>query len=65
MSEPTEKTEEAAPDEQVPNAVIVHRMVDEQGNIQTEVAPVGDVQVTEIQTILELGIKRFRQQAGL
>lgn len=55
------KQEEAA----VPAAVIVVKTTDDEGNIHAEVVMQGDVQATEVQTILELAVRRWRQRIGL
>lgn len=46
------------------DAVLVLKKV-EGDSISTEVQPLGDVQATEVQTLLELGVKRWRNQIGL
>jgi hypothetical protein len=60
---PEETVEEAAPSQ--PNAVLVIRKVEADGTINCDAVPLGDVQVTEVQTILELGLAGFRQKVGL
>jgi hypothetical protein len=50
---------------QAPDAVVVTKTVDEAGNITVDVSPLGNIQATEIQTILELGVARWRQMIGL
>lgn len=42
--------------------VVVQR--GEDGGISTDVAPQGDVRITEIQTILEVTLAGFRQKLG-
>jgi hypothetical protein len=49
----------------VPNGVIVIKSVADDGSITTEVSPLGNVQATEIQTLLELGVQSWRRQIGL
>lgn len=56
MPDETENTE-------VLNAVIVVRRETENG-VETDVIANGDVKVTEIQTILELGLSKWRKQLG-
>lgn len=57
-----QKTEEA----EVPAAVIVVRTVSPDGTVKAEVADLqGDVQITEVQTILELAVRGWRQRIGL
>jgi hypothetical protein len=64
----TESTADDAPTEEAatqPEGVLVIKNTDEDGNIFTEIVPVGDVRMTEVQTILELGVLRWRSQIGL
>jgi hypothetical protein len=62
----TEAAPNVAPEApEMPDAVLVTKNTDEQGNITVEVSPVGNVQATEIQTILELGVARWRSMIGL
>jgi hypothetical protein len=56
---------EEAPAEEQPNAVLIVRSRDEDGNVGTNVAILGDVQPTEVQTIIELGLAGWRQGLGL
>lgn len=56
----TEKKEEKPLD-----AVIITKMVDEQGNISVTVQPNGDVRVTEVQTLLDLATPSWRDKIGL
>lgn len=68
MARSTEKqpaVETEAAEEKPLNGVLVARVVGEDGSIFTDIQPVGDVQLTEIQTILELGLKAFREKIGL
>jgi hypothetical protein len=53
-----------APPEQ-PNAVLVLRTVKDNGDIECDAVPLGDVKVTEVQTVLELGLASFRAKVGL
>lgn len=47
------------------NAVVVVKTVDDEGNIGTEVVMNGNIQATEVQTLLELAVKGWRQRIGL
>jgi hypothetical protein len=47
------------------DAVIVVKTVSEDGTLGVKVVPNGSVQVTEVQTLLEIGLKNFREQIGL
>lgn len=55
---------EEAPTVTQPDAVVIHR-IEEDGQIRTVVQPVGDVRVTEVQTLMELGLQAWREQIGL
>lgn len=55
------KTDDDAP----LDAVIVVKTVNEDGSLGVNVIPNGNVQVTEVQTLLEFGLKSFREQIGL
>jgi hypothetical protein len=48
-----------------PNAVLIVRVEDEQGNVSTDAVPLGDVKPTEVQTIIELGLANWRAKLGL
>ena len=52
-----------APEEEI-NAVIIHKVI-EGTQVKTVVQSIGNVQVTEVQTLLELGVKAWRSQIGL
>lgn len=58
-----EQSQEEAPVEAA-TGVFVTKTVDDQGNISTDTQPV-NVQPTEVQTLLELGIQSWRQKVGL
>ncbi len=47
------------------NAVVVHRLVKDNGDIACFAEPIGDVSITEVDTILALGRKEFRERIGL
>lgn len=55
---------EAPPEEQM-SAVIVLKVTKEDGSIVPEVMTQGDVQPTEVQTLMEVGLMRWRQSLGL
>lgn len=58
---------DAAPDgpKEQPDGVLVHRIDDGQGGFRTQVQVVGDVRITEIETILKVGLRGFRADLGL
>lgn len=47
------------------DGVFVAKVVDEQGNISTEIMMNGEVQATEVQTLLELAVRGWRKRIGL
>lgn len=51
--------------EKAPDAVIIMKTVGPDGSINTDVAPLGDVQATEVQTLIELGLQSWRKKIGL
>lgn len=59
------KKEGTDPVEETPDGVFVVKVVDEQGNIGIDAQPVGNVQATEVLTILELAQATFRAKIGL
>lgn len=61
------KPDQAAqqPDEQPVDAVLVIRQTSEDGQIGTIVQTVGDVRITEAETLLKLGLKGFQKQIGV
>lgn len=54
-----------APDLQPPDGVLVTRLIDADGSISFDVVVLGDVKATEAQTLLEMGIIRWREKIGL
>lgn len=58
-----EKPEEAVAE--TPNGVIVIRTTDDSGNQNFDVQVLGDVRITEADTILALGRKRLQQSLGI
>lgn len=54
-----------AADVGIPDGVLIVKNVDEQGNLSVNVVPTGNVQITEVQTIIEVGLRFFREQLGL
>lgn len=48
-----------------PNAVVVVKEQDEQGNLRTTIQTLGNVQITEVQFLLEAAIRDFRKAVGL
>jgi hypothetical protein len=52
-------------DEEAPDAVLVVKSTDEDGTISVDVVALGKVMPTEVQTLLELGVGKWRQQIGL
>lgn len=62
MAEEKTAEEEA----EVVDAVIVVRTVSPDGSVTAEVASLqGNVQLDQVQTILELAVRRWRQRIGL
>ncbi len=53
------------PDANTLDAVLVMKLTDEDGTITTNVITNGDIAATEVQTLLELGLKSWRQKIGL
>jgi hypothetical protein len=51
--------------QQDPDAVVIVKIVDEHGNIKTGIQTLGNVQITEVATLLELGLRGFRAELGL
>lgn len=47
------------------DGIFVAKVVDEEGNIGTEIMMNGNVQATEVQTILELAVRGWRKRIGL
>lgn len=47
------------------NAVIIVKDVDPEGNITTRVALNGNVNALEVHTLIEFGLKAWREQVGL
>jgi hypothetical protein len=47
------------------DGVFVTKVVDEHGNIGTDVMINGTVQATEVQTLLELAVRGWRKRIGL
>lgn len=66
---PAEKETPDVPEAEVAEApqdgvfIAVQRNPD--GGVATGIQVIGDVKITEVQTILELGLKAFRADAGL
>lgn len=54
-----------APQEAQVDGVLVRKEVGPEGNLSVSVQPIGNVQITEVQTLLELGVRYFREQVGL
>lgn len=55
---------ETAPEPEVPNAVLVQRVV-EDGNLKVEVSALGNVTPDQVLTLLELAIGSYRAKIGL
>ncbi len=47
-----------------PDAVVIFKRTDEEGNVTTAIQALGNVQVTEVQTLIELGLRGFRESLG-
>jgi hypothetical protein len=59
-----ERKAAAAADKPI-HGVLVARTFDKDGNVCTTVQCIGDVKVTEVATILEIGLKGFRKNIAL
>jgi hypothetical protein len=57
----TPKPEPEAPT----NAVVIVKIVNDAGDIGTDVQPIGDVLVTEVQTLIDLARASWRAKIGL
>lgn len=53
------------PEEPQLNAVVIIKEIDPEGRILTKVALNGDVTSLEAQTLIEFGLKAWREQVGL
>lgn len=60
-----ETTEVPLDPEQAVDGVVVIKVTDDEGNINTQIQPLGKVQVTEIETLLGLGLNGWRAKLGL
>lgn len=47
------------------DGVLIVKVTNENGDISTDVVPLGDVRLTEVQTLLELGRAKWRAKIGL
>lgn len=61
---PAPSPAEATVEDATPNGVLIVKTTDEEGNIGTNTVPLGNVIATEVQTIIELGLKGWRQKLG-
>lgn len=48
-----------------PNGVLVVKVIDENGGIGVSIAPTGDVQVTEVLTLLSLALNATKGHLGI
>lgn len=48
-----------------PNGVLIVRVEEENGAVNTDTVPLGDVKPTEVQTVIELGLGVWRKKVGL
>lgn len=55
---------DAPPEQPQQNGVFV-QVIDDGDGVRTTIQTIGTTRVTEVQTILELGLKAFRNDAGL
>jgi hypothetical protein len=57
----------AAPEieQEQPNAVLVQRIEGEDGQLSVEVQTLGNVRITEIETVLKLGLKLIKDKFGV
>ena len=60
----TEVPAEPAADKQ-PDGVLILKKPSADGGIDTQAVPLGDVQATEVQTLIELGLQSWRKSIGL
>lgn len=61
--EPTEGTASAEPEQ--PDAVLILKKQNADGGIDTQAVPLGNVQATEVATLIELGLQSWRKAIGL
>jgi hypothetical protein len=48
-----------------PNAVIIHKIQSDDGSLNTAVEVIGDVRITEAETLMQLGLIGLRQRLGI
>lgn len=65
LEEAAEAVTETPQEQPSPDGVFVVVNRAEGGGVGTSIQTIGDVKVTEVQTILELALKAFRSEAGL
>lgn len=53
------------PTSEQPDAVLILKKIDSDGSINTQAVPLGNVQATEVQTLIELGLQSWRKSIGL
>jgi hypothetical protein len=59
------KKEEPEATVEQPDAIVITKIATEDGGVTTDVTAIGGVQVTEVQTLIELGLARWRAKIGL
>jgi hypothetical protein len=59
------KKEEPEAEVEQPDAIVITKIATEDGGVTTDVTAIGGVQVTEVQTLIELGLARWRAKIGL
>lgn len=65
--DPADEPIESSPQTPEPQsaALIVFKLEDDQGNIQTDVKWQGDIRPTEVETLLKLGLQGWQRQIGV
>jgi hypothetical protein len=58
-------SEVPASEEKQPDAVLIIKRLNAEGGIETQAVPLGNVQATEVQTLIELGLQSWRKSIGL
>lgn len=59
------KAAKDAPEGEILDGVFIVKVKDEAGNIGVNVIPNGKLEVTEVETVLGLGLKKWRADLGL
>jgi len=64
-AEPVEAQPTEAPPEKQPDGVLILKRLTPDGGIDTQAVPLGEVQATEVATLIELGLQSWRKSIGL